>query len=47
MNKTKKTLFVLFSTGLIFALSSCAAHKGTGCPTWSKAKYEQSAKKSV
>ena len=45
MTKYKKTLFVLFSAVLITAMTSC--HQGTGCPVWTKAKYEQAKKKSV
>lgn len=47
MKQTKKTLFVLISVGLITAMTSCAASKKTGCPTWGKVKTEQSNKKSV
>lgn len=45
MTQYKKTLFVLFSAVLITAMTSC--HQGTGCPVWTKAKYEQAKKKSV
>ncbi len=47
MIQTKKTLFVLFSAATILSLSSCASTRKTGCPTWSKVKVEQTAKKSV
>jgi hypothetical protein len=47
MIQTKKTLFVLFSAAIILSLSSCASTRKTGCPTWSKVKVEQTAKKSV
>ena len=38
MKQIKKTLFILFSAGLITVMTSCAAHRGTGCPSWSKVK---------
>ncbi len=47
MIQTKRTLFALFSAALILSLSSCASSRKTGCPTWTKAKVEQTAKKSV
>jgi hypothetical protein len=47
MKKSKKSLIILFCATMIIGMSSCSRKNATGCPGWTKAKAEQTHKKSV
>ncbi len=45
MKSSRKTVAAILCSVFLLACTSC--HRGSGCPVWTKAKYEQTAKKSV